>query len=1289
MSLSQKQAKREENYWRNIFSTGWFPTEIKIPYKKPTFNENTHFDLQLPKELQLKIISNSKNKSIPVSNIILSAFYVTLMHMNDLKHQVISLQLKNGILLPLSIKLNPNISFIENALKINKKFNYSLNCLSYPFVKIALEEFKITPKNENILTPIVVNLSNEELRFISELSLEFNNNVNNFTLTIINHKEFVEIEFLKQILSSIINILDKGLESDLPIKNLELLTSPEITETLQKGKGKNKNFESTERIETIFLKQAVIYPKQVAIMHCKDKITYSELNLISDYLAKELTKNGVQKGNIIAILMQRSISMIVTILSVLKAGAIYMPIDPDYPDERIELLLNDSKTGFVITYEIEAQTTFKKKKLQIKNSDKKFFFLNPLTYSLRAVGVNNYQRIKPRFVTKNSAYLMFTSGTTGRPKGVLISHEGVINLVCNTNFINIDIGTRISHAGATGFDASVLEIWGALLNGGCLQIIDREILLDNLELNLFFKNNQTDIAFITTSLFSQLANEEPTLFAQLKHLIIGGDNISAKPIKAVFNACPDLKITNAYGPTENAVISTTQLVGIERTDRISIGKPINNSTAIVLNQFDRMLPSLFEGELCVGGVGLSLGYINNSEETKRKFILNPYTPKERLYKTGDRVVWNFFDELEFLGRRDNQIKIRGYRIELGEIEKTILSLQNVNEVVIIPKKSEETSEYLLNCFIGVSDNFNLNEFNNHLIAKIPHHMIPSIVIPMKELPLLTNGKIDRNALINMTFHEKFLRENQKSKYEHTICNICKSLLGLPSIDVNSDLCNLGLNSLTAAILTTRIRQKYKIKILLSETFKQKTVSKIAKLVEKKLLKYSLNSLEILSKRNRRLSFPASPQQIRLFIEQSKLPNAVNYNLPLLIELPINIDFFKLKTSLNKIILRHECLRTRFIHEDHTTKQIINNKLQIQLIKKIISNDLFISLSDFIHPFDLSQSPLWRVAICVSDKKNYLFFDIHHILTDGYSLKNLLYEWEIFYNGGDLPKQELQYSDYALWLHSDEGCSYILEQESFWIKNLSNLPNIPDLPIDFKRSNIRSVSGNFLKFDFGHERSQQVFLIAKELEVSVFQFLLSCYGIFLSQILGCSDLTVGSPAVGRLVPGTEKIQGMFVNTLCLRLKANPDLTFKDYLQSVSEQTLQAFDNQDFPMNQLVKRLASNRSYNRNPLFDTMFALQNTGLSQQTFLGGNITWIPSLTKSSIYDMNLQIEEISESLKANWHFNKELFLMKTIESFKNHFFQVIDQVITNNFILLKSINKEKEEKEEKFLHTIEFNF
>ncbi|EJV73224.1 non-ribosomal peptide synthetase, partial [Bacillus cereus] len=525
---------------------------------------------------------------------------------------------------------------------------------------------------------------------------------------------------------------------DLKIENIELLDIEEKNIIINKFNNTKREYPKHKTIKGIFEEEAELAGEKIAVVSNGIELSYQELNQRANQLARVLKRKGITRDSIVPILCDKSIETVVTMVAVIKAGGAYLLIDEEYPESRIRYMLQDS--GSKILLAKDNQLT----KLNLEGMNLELVKIDDGKELI--TGRNNLEDMNG---PEDLAYVIYTSGSTGNPKGVCVENKSVIRLVKNQNYVELNREDKILQTGSMAFDASTFEIWGALLNGLTIHVENKELILNPNGLKQYIQENNITAMFMTTALFHQLCNIDLSTFDNIKSLLIGGDVLELSVFNNLREHNERIKFIHVYGPTENTTFSTSFLLNSgEKWDEkrtIPIGKPINNSTAYVMDRNLRLLPVGVPGELCVGGDGVARGYLNREDLTNEKFILNPYVEGERIYKTGDLARWLPDGNLEFLGRIDHQVKIRGYRIELGEIEKQLVKHFAVKEAVVIDRKSDNNEKYLCGYIVG-EDDISTQEIKEELRKALPDYMIPAYIMQLEKLPLTPNGKIDKKAL---------------------------------------------------------------------------------------------------------------------------------------------------------------------------------------------------------------------------------------------------------------------------------------------------------------------------------------------------------------------------------------------------------------------------------------------------------------------------------------------------------------------------------------------------------------
>ncbi|EPY09152.1 phenylalanine racemase [Paenibacillus alvei TS-15] len=575
----------------------------------------------------------------------------------------------------------------------------------------------------------------------------------------------------------------------------------------------NKGIDLREKsICQLFEEQVERTSDQIAVVFEEQQLTYGELNERANRLARILQAEGVQPDQPVGIIAERSPDMIVGILGILKAGGAYMPIDPGYPETRIQYMLEDSGAKMLLT-----------KNHLLGHPD---FGGKTVNLDDRHVYDGDGSNLEPGSGPYDLAYVIYTSGSTGMPKGVMVEQRSVVRLVKNCNYVALNETTRILQTGAVVFDASTFEIWGALLNGGRLYLVNSEVILNTEKLKEAIRCYGITTMFLTTPLFNQLSQRDSRLFGDLQTLLVGGETLSVPQINLVLRDNPGLVLMNVYGPTENTTFSTAYRIEGEQTGSVPIGRPISGSTVYVTDHAMKLLPIGAWGELLVGGEGVARGYLNRPDLTAEKFIESPFRPEERCYRTGDLARWRADGTLEYKGRIDGQVKIRGYRIELGEIEAQLAKVEMVREAVVIAR--EDSGQKLLCAYFVADRAFTATEVRSALEQKLPGYMIPSYLVQLEQFPLTINGKVDRNALPapEESLQNRTEQAMPATELEAKLAKIWQVVLGVPSLSVLDSFFDLGGHSLKALVLMSEMKQAG-CHVTLTDIFHYKSIRALA------------------------------------------------------------------------------------------------------------------------------------------------------------------------------------------------------------------------------------------------------------------------------------------------------------------------------------------------------------------------------------------------------------------------------------------------------------------------------
>jgi amino acid adenylation domain-containing protein len=625
-------------------------------------------------------------------------------------------------------------------------------------------------------------------------------------------------QYFERLLESIATNADQKLSS------IEILSDDERIQLIEGWNNTRSEYPREASIQELFAAQVERSPEAIALTCGDEQLSYRELDERSNRLAHYLQTLGIDAEHLVALCMERSIEMVVSLLAILKAGGAYLPLDPAYPQQRLSFMLADTEATVVLTSAHLCQ--------RLPETQATVICLERAAQVIASYGA---ETVDSRAGAANLAYLMYTSGSTGTPKGILIPHRAITRLVRNSNYISLLPSDRVAQVSTCSFDAATFEIWGALLNGARLVIISKEVLLSPPELAAHLSAQGITAMFLTSALFNHLAHETPHAFSGLRHLLIGGEALDPGSVARVLKGGAPERLMNAYGPTESTTFATWQLVEevSEETQTIPIGKPLSNTQTYILDEELQLVPVGVAGELYLGGDGLARGYLGRAELTAEKFIPHPYSERggERLYNTGDWARYGADGAIDFLGRRDHQVKMRGYRIELGEIEAGLTGHESVREAVVIALDQGNGDKRLMAYVVAEQEaELSSSQLRDYLEEKLPAYMVPSAFVMLDALPLNSNNKTDRAALSALN---GYLPELEKAyvapqnEIERAIAAVWQEVLQIEKVGVHDNFFELGGNSLLIVRAHGKLQAVSSGKVSLVSMFQYPTVSSMA------------------------------------------------------------------------------------------------------------------------------------------------------------------------------------------------------------------------------------------------------------------------------------------------------------------------------------------------------------------------------------------------------------------------------------------------------------------------------
>ncbi|MEB2302390.1 amino acid adenylation domain-containing protein [Lysinibacillus xylanilyticus] len=1163
---------------------------------------------------------------------------------------------------------------VENVQSIDRYKNIPIEFIRECLGLEGINTYRETNHAAVLLEGVQERDTIETLQLDLLFALDVNNHVSTFEI-IYNAHLFDEVTI--QRLGRLINHVLGFVSTDPKKKLAEIgLIDPEDREIILHDFNDTKRVYPREKsIVEIFEEQCRRYPAKSALVYQGEVISYQQLNERSNQVARMLQKLGVKQESVIGITIEQGFERFAIILGILKAGGAFLPIDDAYPNDRKEYMLKDSGATLLITSKHQ-NYTFAFNGEIITLTDK---ILEPIDKT----------NLKTYPTPRNLAYIMYTSGSTGKPKGVMVEHRNIVRLVKCTEFIDLQKNARMLQGSTIVFDASTLEVWGALLNGMELHLVDKETMLDPIKLEMKLIDDDITIMWMTAPLFNQISKHNPAIFRRLRYLLVGGDALSIKPIEKVRKACPDLTILNGYGPTENTTFSTTFLIEKPYQKTIPIGKPITNSIAYILNTSQKLQPIGAIGEIYVGGDGVARGYVNNESLNQEKFIEDPFDPKGRLYRTGDLGRWLADGNIEFFGRTDDQVKIRGFRIEIGEIESALTEHPHVRESVILLQEREKKDKYI-SAYVVLEETGNVEEVKKEIKKKLPDYMQPSYLLAVDEIPLTRNGKVDRETLINKGLESLSVSEvTPSNEVEVALLAIWKEVFQLENIGLYDNFYELGGNSLIAIKLISVIRDQLNCQCQLADILIHVTIKDLARFIvetreEMKLEKKETSHTEQVE--NTTNVYEASALQQRIYMVDVMKNAGISYNIPLFIKTKGNLDQVGFEAAINQLVKRHESLRTRFQFKEQKLYQVIDCYKKFPIpFKQISSEQVEEEVKAFVRPFDLHVGPLFRVEVLELSREEFIIMmDVHHIVSDGRSTEVMVDEMIAAYNGRKLPKLEYQYKDFTELQKRKMAEKGNGANESYWEKQFEDGESLVEFPLDYEANPMQTFEGAEVKMEIDKDLSLAMEEIANTHKVTNFVLYLGLLKTLLAKYTQKNRITIASPATHRTHSNWESVIGMFVNMIPICSEVQAEWSVTDFIKRISGQVLDAHRHMDYDFNSLVGKLGGTRSSGDNPIFNVTFDMHHHEIGQR-IENESIDFELMEVDSNIAKFDLSIVAIKKEtgIQFVFQYNTGLFKQETIERLANYFSNIISQVCANTALKISEITLANQQDRERIVY------
>ncbi|MCY8785573.1 non-ribosomal peptide synthetase [Bacillus spizizenii] len=1124
--------------------------------------------------------------------------------------------------------------------------------------------FRVKERNPGVsLYDLMLTIEEAE----KQLDIHFDFNPNQF-----------EQETIEQIIRHYTSLLDSLVkEPEKSLSSVPMLSDIERHQLLMGCNDTETPFPHNDTVCQWFETQAEQRPDDEAVIFGNERCTYGQLNERVNQLARTLRTKGVQADQFVAIICPHRIELIVGILAVLKAGGAYVPIDPEYPEDRIQYMLKDSEAKIVLAQlDLHKHLTFDADVVLLDEES---------SYH------EDRSNLEPTCGANDLAYMIYTSGSTGNPKGVLIEHRGLANYIewAKEVYVN-DEKTNFPLYSSISFDLTVTSIFTPLVTGNTIIVFDGED--KSAVLSTIMQDPRIDIIKLTPAHLHVLKEMKIADGTTIRKMIVGGENLSTRLAQSVSEQFKgQLDIFNEYGPTEAVVGCMIYRYDTKRDRRefVPIGSPAANTSIYVLDASMNLVPVGVPGEMYISGAGVARGYWNRPDLTAEKFVHNPFAPGTIMYKTGDLAKRLRDGNLIYLGRIDEQVKIRGHRIELGEVETAMHKVEAVQKAVVLAREEEDGLQQL--CAYYVSNKpITIAEIREQLSLELPDYMVPSHYIQLEQLPLTSNGKINRKALPAPEVSLEQIAEYVPpgNEVESKLAVLWQEMLGIHRVGIKHNFFDLGGNSIRATALAARIHKELDVNLSVKDIFKFPTIEQLANMALRmeKIRYVSIPSAQKMS------YYPVSSAQKRMYLLSHTEGGELTYNMTGAMSVEGAIDLERLTAAFQKLIERHEVLRTSFELYEGEPAQRIHPSVeftieQIQAREEEVEDHVL----DFIKSFDLAKPPLMRVGLIeLTPEKHVLLVDMHHIISDGVSMNILMKDLNQFYEGIEPDPLPIQYKDYAVWQQTEAQRQNIKKQEAYWLNRFHDEIPVLDMPTDYERPAIRDYEGESFEFLIPIELKQRLSQMEEATGTTLYMILMAAYTILLSKYSGQEDIVVGTPVSGRSHMDVESVVGMFVNTLVIRNHPAGRKTFEDYLNEVKENMLNAYQNQDYPLEELIQHVHLLKDSSRNPLFDTMFVLQN--LDQVELNLDSLRFTPYKLHHTVakFDLTLSIQTDQDKHHGLFEYSKKLFKKSRIEALSKDYLHILSVISQQPSIQIEHIELSGSTAEDdNLIHSIELNF